>query len=134
MSKKDKELTGKQKAALLLISLGPEVSASVYKHLTEEEIERLTLEISSVKKVESNVKEEIIEEFHNIALAQDYITQGGIGYAKTVLEKALGVEQAQTIINRLTSSLQVRPFDFARRADPAQIFNFIKMSILKQLP
>ncbi len=126
MSKKDKELTGKQKAALLLISLGPEVSASVYKHLTEEEIERLTLEISSVKKVESNVKEEIIEEFHNIALAQDYITQGGIGYAKTVLEKALGVEQAQTIINRLTSSLQVRPFDFARRADPAQIFNFIQ--------
>ena len=104
MSKKDKELTGKQKAALLLISLGPEVSASVYKHLTEEEIERLTLEISSVKKVEANVKEEIIEEFHNIALAQDYITQGGIGYAKTVLEKALGIEQAQTIINRLTSS------------------------------
>ena len=92
MSKKDKELSGKQKAALLLISLGPEVSASVYKHLSEEEIERLTLEISSVKKVESAVKENIIEEFHNIALAQDYITQGGIGYAKTVLEKALGAD------------------------------------------
>ena len=83
MSKKEKELSGKQKAALLLISLGPEVSASVYKHLSEEEIERLTLEISSVKKVEASVKEDIIEEFHNIALAQDYITQGGIGYAKT---------------------------------------------------
>ena len=79
MSKKDKELSGKQKAALLLISLGPEVSASVYKHLSEEEIERLTLEISGVKKVESAVKENIIEEFHNIALAQDYIIQGGIG-------------------------------------------------------
>ena len=89
MSKKDKDLSGKQKAALLLISLGPEVSASVYKHLSEEEIERLTLEISGVKKVDSAVKEEIIEEFHQIALAQDYITQGGIGYAKTVLEKAL---------------------------------------------
>ena len=126
MSKKDKELSGKQKAALLLISLGPEVSASVYKHLSEEEIERLTLEISGVKKVESAVKENIIEEFHNIALAQDYITQGGIGYAKTVLEKALGSDQAQAILNRLTSSLQVRPFDFARKADPAQIFNFIQ--------
>ncbi len=126
MSKKDKELSGKQKAALLLISLGPEVSASVYKHLSEEEIERLTLEISGVKKVESAVKEDIIEEFHNIALAQDYITQGGIGYAKTVLEKALGAEQAQAILNRLTSSLQVRPFDFARKADPSQIFNFIQ--------
>ncbi|WP_212391084.1 flagellar motor switch protein FliG [Sporosarcina beigongshangi] len=126
MVKKEKGMTGKQKAALLLISLGPEVSAAVYKHLSEDEIERLTLEISGVKKVESSIKEEIIEEFHNIALAQDYISQGGIGYAKTVLEKALGKDHAQAIINRLTSSLQVRPFDFARRADPSQILNFIQ--------
>ncbi|XUX05762.1 flagellar motor switch protein FliG [Sporosarcina sp. UB5] len=126
MVRKDKGMTGKQKAALLLISLGPEVSAAVYKHLTEEEIERLTLEISGVKKVDASVKDEIIEEFHNIAVAQDYISQGGIGYAKTVLEKALGKEHAQAIINRLTSSLQVRPFDFARRADPGQILNFIQ--------
>ncbi|MFD2443520.1 flagellar motor switch protein FliG [Bacillus sp. CGMCC 1.16607] len=127
MAKKDqKELTGKQKAAILLISLGPDVSASVYKHLSEEEIEKLTLEISGVRKVDSQAKEEILEEFHNIALAQDYITQGGIGYAKTVLEKALGPEQAAVIINRLTSSLQVRPFEFARKADAAQILNFIQ--------
>ena len=123
---REKELTGKQKAAVLLISLGPDVSASVYKHLSEEEIEKLTLEISGVKKVESEAKEDILEEFHNIALAQDYITQGGIGYAKTVLEKALGNEQASAIINRLTSSLQVKPFDFARRADASQILNFIQ--------
>ncbi|AGX03861.1 MULTISPECIES: flagellar motor switch protein FliG [Bacillus] len=127
MAKKElKELTGKQKAAILLISLGPDVAASVYKHLSEEEVEKLTLEISGVRKVESHSKEEILEEFHNIALAQDYISQGGIGYAKTVLEKALGEEQAALIINRLTSSLQVRPFDFARKADPAQILNFIQ--------
>ncbi|CAM3740275.1 flagellar motor switch protein FliG [Mesobacillus thioparans] len=126
MRKDQKELTGKQKAAILLISLGPDVSASVYKHLSEEEIEKLTLEISGVKKVDSIAKEEIMEEFHNIALAQDYITQGGIGYAKTVLEKALGTDQAAVIINRLTSSLQVRPFDFARKADAGQILNFIQ--------
>ncbi|MGE6258749.1 flagellar motor switch protein FliG [Heyndrickxia sporothermodurans] len=126
MAIREKGLTGKQKAAILLISLGPDVSASVYKHLSEEEIEKLTLEISGVKKVDSNTKEDILDEFHNIALAQDYISQGGIGYAKTVLEKALGPEQAATIINRLTSSLQVRPFDFARRADPGQILNFIQ--------
>lgn len=126
MRKDQKELTGKQKAAILLISLGPDVSASVYKHLSEEEIEKLTLEISGVKKVDSIAKEEILEEFHNIALAQDYITQGGIGYAKTVLEKALGNDQAAVIINRLTSSLQVRPFDFARKADAGQILNFIQ--------
>ncbi len=119
-------LTGKQKAAILLISLGPDVSASVYKHLSEEEIEKLTLEISGVRKVEANTKEQIMEEFHQIAMAQDYISQGGIGYAKTVLEKALGEEQAGIIINRLTSSLQVKPFDFARKADPGQILNFIQ--------
>ena len=127
MAKRDqKDLSGKQKAAILLISLGPDVSASIYKHLSEEEIEKLTLEISGVKKVDSHSKEEVVEEFHQIALAQDYITQGGIGYAKTVLEKALGEEQATIILNRLTSSLQVRPFDFARKADPAQILNFIQ--------
>ncbi|KQL54634.1 flagellar motor switch protein FliG [Heyndrickxia shackletonii] len=126
MASREKGLSGKQKAAILLISLGPDVSASVYKHLTEEEIEKLTLEISGVKKVPTETKEEILDEFHNIALAQDYISQGGIGYAKTVLEKALGSEQAATIINRLTSSLQVKPFDFARRAEPSQILNFIQ--------
>ncbi|MFG6115121.1 flagellar motor switch protein FliG [Halobacillus sp. MO56] len=123
---KKKALTGKQKAAILLISLGPDVSAQVYKHLTEEEIEKLTLEISSVQKVDSKQKEEILEQFHQIALAQDYITQGGVGYAKTVLEKAMGEQEAANIIGRLTSSLQVRPFDFARKADPGQILNFIQ--------
>nr|WP_062110410.1 flagellar motor switch protein FliG [Bacillus niameyensis] len=121
-----KGLSGKQKAAILLISLGPDVASSVYKHLSEEEIEKLTLEISGVRKVESSAKEDVLDEFHNIAMAQDYISQGGIGYAKTVLEKALGEEQALAIINRLTSSLQVRPFDFARKADAAQILNFIQ--------
>ncbi|CUA80112.1 flagellar motor switch protein FliG [Anoxybacillus suryakundensis] len=128
MAKRDQkgELTGKQKAAILLISLGPDVSASVYKHLSEEEIEKLTLEISSVRQVDAEKKETILEEFHQIALAQDYISQGGIAYAKQVLEKALGPEQAMNIINRLTSALQVRPFDFARKADPAQILNFLQ--------
>jgi len=119
-------LTGRQKAAILLISLGPDVSAQVYKHLSEEEIEKLSLEISSVQKVESDLKEDVMEQFHQIALAQDYISQGGVGYAKSVLERAFGEQEAANIINRLTSSLQVRPFDFARKADPNQVLNFIQ--------
>lgn len=126
MARNKRGLTGRQKAAILLISLGPDVSAQVYKHLSEEEIERLSLEISSVKKVESDVKEDVLEQFHQIALAQDYISQGGVGYAKTVLEKAFGKQEASDIINRLTSSLQVRPFDFARKADSQQVLNFIQ--------
>ncbi|WP_077621966.1 flagellar motor switch protein FliG [Sediminibacillus massiliensis] len=126
MVRHKEKLSGRQRAALLLISMGPEVSAQVYKHLTEEEIEKLTLEISSVKKVDASQKEEVIEQFHQLALAQDYISQGGINYAKTVLEKALGEKEATNIINRLTTSLQVKPFDFARKADPSQVLNFIQ--------
>ncbi|MEJ8776926.1 flagellar motor switch protein FliG [Pseudogracilibacillus sp. ICA-222130] len=126
MSIKQKKLTGKQKAAILLISLGPDVSAEVYKHLSEEEVERLSLEISTIQKVDSDLKESIVEQFHQIAIAQQYISQGGVGYAKTVLEKAFGTQEATNIINRLTSSLQVRPFDFARKADPNQVLNFIQ--------
>lgn len=125
MARQRQSLTGKQKAAILLISLGPDVSAQVYKHLTDEEIEQLSLEISSVKRVDSDLKENVLDQFHQIALAQDYISRGGVGYAKTVLEKAFGEQEAASIINRLTSSLQVRPFDFARKADPQQVLNFI---------
>lgn len=126
MQKRKETLTGKQKAAVLLISLGPDVSAEVYKHLREDEIEKLTLEIANVRKVESSKKEEVMNEFHQIAIAQDYISQGGIGYAKNVLEKALGEDEAMHMINRLTSSLQVKPFDFARKAEPSQVLNFIQ--------
>ncbi|MED0663664.1 flagellar motor switch protein FliG [Geobacillus thermodenitrificans] len=128
MAKRERKggLSGRQKAAILLISLGPDVSASVYKHLSEEEIEKLTLEISNVRQVTVEQKEEVLEEFHQLALAQDYIAQGGIAYAKEVLEKALGPDKAMHIINRLTSALMVRPFDFARKADPMQLLNFIQ--------
>ena len=119
-------LTGRQKAAILLITLGPEVSAHIFKHLRDEEIEQLTLEIANVRKVDSAEKQAILTEFHQICMAQEYISQGGIQYAKTILEKALGEHKAMEVINRLTATLQVRPFDFARKADPAQIFNFIQ--------
>lgn len=122
----DKPLTGRQKAAILLITLGPEVSAQVFKHLRDEEIDQLTLEIANVRTVDSEEKESILSEFHQICMAQEYISQGGITYAKEILERALGSQKAIDILNRLTATLQVRPFDFARKADPAQILNFIQ--------
>jgi len=119
-------LTGRQKAAILLITLGPDVSANVFKQLRDEEIEQLTLEIANVRKVDSFEKESILSEFHQICVAQEYISQGGITYAKEILEKALGTTRAADILNRLTATLQVRPFDFARKAEPQQILNFIQ--------
>lgn len=126
MARMQQKLSGRQKAAVLLVSLGPEIASKVFKHLREEEIEQLTLEIANVRKIEFEQKEDVVEEFHSIVQAQEYIAQGGIEYAKDVLEKALGSQKAIDIINRLTASLQVRPFDFARKADPNQILNFIQ--------
>ena len=125
-AKKKTELYGKQKAAILMITLGPEHSAKLFQHFSEEEIEELTLEIANVKKVDPMVKEEILQEFYEMCIAQEYISEGGIGYAKDVLEKSLGKDKAYEVINRLTASLQVKPFDFARKADASQLVNFIQ--------
>lgn len=119
-------MTGKEKAAILLITLGPDKSAKIFKHLQEEEIEELTLEIANMRKIMPEDKDKVLEEFYQVCLAQEYITEGGINYAKDILEKALGSQKAFDIIHKLTASLQVRPFDFARKADAKQLFNFIQ--------
>ena len=124
--KKKDELSGRQKAAILLITLGPEYSSQIFKYLGDYEIESLTLEIAAVKKVEPEVKEKILEEFYEVCLAQEYITEGGMGYARELLEKSLGKDKAFDVLNKLTASLQVRPFDFARKADASQLINFIQ--------
>ena len=120
------QYNGKEKAAILLIALGPEKSAKVFKHLNEEEMEELTLQIANMRLVSSEDKEKVLEDFYQLALAQDYISEGGISYAKELLEKAIGEEKAEDIISRLTSSLHVRPFEFIRKADPNQLLNYIQ--------
>ena len=119
-------LNGVQKAAVLLITLGPERSADIFKHLKEEEIEELTLEIANTRTVVPEVKEAVLDEFYQVCLAQQYIAEGGIGYAKKLLDAALGIEKAQEVIAKLTASLQVRPFEFVRKTDPSQLLNFIQ--------
>lgn len=120
------KISGVQKAAILLIALGPEKSASIFKHLKEEEIEELTLEIANTRSVTPQMKEEIIDEFYQICLAQQYIAEGGITYARELLEKALGSEKAMNVIGKLTASLQVKPFEFVRKTDATQLLNFIQ--------
>lgn len=123
---KEQEINGVQKAAILLIALGPERSATIFKHLKEEEIEELTLEIANTRSVSPKTKEQVLNEFYDICLAQQYIAEGGIGYAKELLEKALGPEKAMDVIGKLTASLQVRPFEFVRKTDASQLLNFIQ--------
>ena len=120
------EMSNQQKAAILFITLGPELSAPVFKHLSDDEIERITLEIASQKQVTPAQKAYVIGEFYQLAMAKDYLSSGGLEYAQDVLEKALGSEKAANILSRLTTSLQVRPFDFLRKTDPSQLLNFIQ--------
>ncbi|MCH5280699.1 MAG: flagellar motor switch protein FliG [Lachnospiraceae bacterium] len=126
MAKSEVSISGVQKAAVLLIALGPEKSSQIFKHLKEEEIEELTLEIANTRSITPQLKEDIIGEFYEICLAQQYIAEGGIGYAKELLEKALGEQKALDVISKLTTSLQVKPFEFVRKADASQILNFIQ--------
>ncbi|GHU94156.1 flagellar motor switch protein FliG [Clostridia bacterium] len=119
-------LTGREKAAVLLIALGKDQSAKIFRHLKDDEIEQLTLDITNVRRVDSDVKEAVIAEFYDQCLAQNYISEGGLDYAREVLEQAMGAEKALSILTRLTSTLQVRPFDFARSADPNQVANFLQ--------
>ncbi len=106
--------------------MGPEKSSLIFKHLKEEEIEDLTLEIANTKSVTPQVKDKVINEFYEVCLAQQYIAEGGIGYAKELLEKALGTDKAMDVIGKLTASLQVKPFEFVKKTDASQLLNFIQ--------
>lgn len=120
------ELNGKQKVAMLIISLGHEISVKALRLLSEDEIEEITLEIANFKKVDPDVQEEILREFYNLAMAQEYIMQGGVEYAREVLNDALGANRADDIIGRLSSFLRVTPFDFLKHTDAKQLLSFIQ--------
>lgn len=122
----DEKISGIQKAAILMIALGPEKSAAIFKHLKEDEVEELTLEIANTRSITPQVKDSVVNEFYQVCLAQQYIAEGGINYAKELLEKSFGADKAMDVIGKLTASLQVKPFEFVRKADAAQLLNFIQ--------
>jgi flagellar motor switch protein FliG len=123
---KSNSLSGREKAAVLLIAIGPEKSAEIFKNLSDSEMEELTLEIANMRQINPSLRETVLEEFYQICLAQEFVSEGGISYAKSVLEEAMGSQKAIEVINKLTSSLQVKPFEFIRKVDPSQLLNFIQ--------
>jgi len=126
MASINKKLTQREKAAILLISLGKDYCAQVFKHLKNDEIEQLTLDITNIRRIEPETRDLVIKEFHELCLAHSYFSEGGIDYATEVLNKALGQQRAMELISKLTSSLQVIPFEFLRKIDPSQLYHFIK--------
>lgn len=126
MADTKKETSNKRKAAIFLLAIGPERAAKILKNLSEEDIETLTLEITNVKNISEDERQEALKEFSDMMQAKDYINKGGMEYAKDILEKALGAQKAYEIIGKLTSNLQVKPFDFMKKSDVAQLVSFLQ--------
>lgn len=121
-----RQISDRQKAAVLLLSLGAELSAQVLKKLNESEVELLVAEIAHVEKLPQHVTDSVLREFHDLYEAQEFITQGGIEYATDILERALGKHKAREIMERLTATLELAPFHFLRNSDPSEIASFIE--------
>ncbi len=119
-------MRGKEKAAILLISLGPEVGANVLKQLRENEIEALTMQVFTTQQVKEDARKSVLNDCYNMALAHGYLTSGGAQYAEEMLSKAVGNEKATEIMARLLSSVRPKHFDFLKDTDPYQLVNFIQ--------
>ncbi|MDP1831958.1 MAG: flagellar motor switch protein FliG [Geothrix sp.] len=121
------KLSGAQKAAVLMVTLGDETAANIFKYLEEDEIQSISREIALTKHVQPEVAEEVMEEFHTMTQARSYISQGGIEYAKKLLIKSVGPEVARKIIDRLVKALESSAgFTSLERANPQQLSKFIQ--------
>lgn len=119
-------MTGKTKAAILLACLGPKSASKVLGAMSDEEIEQLTLDLSSLGTIDADLRVAVLDEFYKMAVAKRYVAQGGVEFARDLLEQALGADRALEVLNKLQSSLQEVPFEFLKRADASQICSFIQ--------
>jgi flagellar motor switch protein FliG len=120
------KLSGRQKAAVLVVALGEERAGKIFSHLAESEIEALSLEIAKARKVSADTRTDVVVEAVETVLADAYIAEGGVDFARAVLERSLGQERADEIVNRLTAAIERRPFEFLRRTPAEQIHMFLR--------
>ena len=119
-------LTPEQKAAAVVVSLGADKASKIYKHLSESDIERLTIEVAKLGHVTPEQMEAVLDEFYKTCLTQKVVTDGGMEYARAVLEKAFGESTAQTLLDKLAKSMKTRPFEFIRKSDVKNLFSFLQ--------
>ncbi len=111
------ELSPTKKIALVLASMGAENASQIYKHLSDDEVEAISVELARMEYHPIETVEEILNEFYELCLTQKVVTEGGMDYAKEILEKAFGEEAATTLLSRITKQLKTKSFDFVRKAD-----------------
>jgi flagellar motor switch protein FliG len=120
------KIRGRQKAAVLLVSIGTERAAGVFARLKDDEIEALSLEMAKLQFLEPGIADGVLSEMAALVMAYDSINAGGVDYAREVLERALGPERAAEIIGRLSSVIEKRPFEFLRKTPPEQVVTFLR--------
>lgn len=119
-------LTNSQKAAAVMVSIGADSASKIYKFLRETELEQLTFDIAKLEPLSAADLEYVMNEFYGICLAQQVITEGGLDYARSVLEKAFGSQAATQLLDKVSKSLQTKAFDFIRKADYKNLMAIIQ--------
>ena len=125
-SSRETEITPSEKAAVLLIALGVSTSASILKFLPEPEVEKLSIELARLKNVSSDQVQAVISDFYEMMMARQYVSQGGLDYAKQVLEKAWGMRKAEEILKRIEAATEVSAFFLLQTVDDAQLLSFLQ--------
>jgi flagellar motor switch protein FliG len=120
------DLTGVQKAAVLLMQMDKEQAAAVLRQLRETEVADIMAEVAQLHRVEVDAVTDVMREFHHLALARAHVSSGGLGVARELLVESLGEEKAEEIITRLSGIIQRAPFEFMRKADPRQVLQFLQ--------
>ncbi len=119
-------IPGPTKAAVMMVTLGPEACAQIFKSLDDEDVEILTSEIARLEGITPETRERVLEEFHQMAVAQKFILQGGVEYARQALEAAMGPRRAKEILEKVQSSIRTTGFSLLQDVDPSQLVNFIQ--------
>lgn len=119
------KLTGRQKVALLLMSLDVDTASSVFREIEQHEVESIAIEIANLQGVRAHVIDQVIEEFYELMTAQEFFIEGGVDYAHILLEKTFGSERAREIIEKINLLTTVRGFDILKQADSPQLANFL---------
>lgn len=121
-----REYKGLAKVAVFLLSVGPEVAGSILRTMDRDAVEDLTREVASLGPVPPKVREQIVEEFFNVALAKQYASEGGLSYARSILEKALPREEAARILEQIEHQVQQQPFSFLQKAESESLLTFMQ--------
>ena len=119
-------LSPKQKAAAVVIAVGAQHASEIYKHLNESELEQLTYEVAKIGSLPSSVIESVLDDFYKMCMTQKVVTDGGLDYARSVLEKAFGAQSATSLLERITKSLRTRSFDFVRDGDSKNLIAMLQ--------